>query len=239
MTQNSGWNIGGEGGDSFPFEQIGASVTGTIDSLSEVQQTDLQTGEPKTFSNGQPMMMYRVGLANTNAPRTSPEDNGHRSVYLKGSRASDSRSSLAAVLDAVKAATGGTNLEPGGVLTLTYVGDGEAKGRGFSAPKLYQAQYQRPSMNLGGAPAPQQAPAPQYAPQPVPQQAYQPAPAPAQPMPQYQPPQQPAPQQVQAPAPQYAQAPAPAPAGPPPLTREQLQAMVNAGVDIGAMGYSL
>lgn len=232
MTQNNGWNIGGEGGDSFPFEQIGASVTGTIDSLSEVQQTDLQTGEPKTFSNGQPMMMYRVGLANTNAPRTSPEDNGHRSVYLKGSRASDSRSSLAAVLDAVKAATDGTNLEPGGVLTLTYVGDGEAKGRGFSAPKLYQAQYQRPSMNLGGAPAPQQAPAPQYAPQPVPQQAYQPAPA--QPVPQYQPQQAPAPQYAPAPAPA-----APAPAGPPPLTREQLQAMVNAGVDIGAMGYSL
>ena len=35
----------------------------------------------------------------------------------------------------------GAQLAPGGVLTVTYTGDGERKAIGFNAPKLYTAAY--------------------------------------------------------------------------------------------------
>ena len=215
------WNIGGDGGNSFPFDHIGDTVTGQIVSLQEVQQTDLQTGEPKTFANGQPMMMYRISLATQLRDPANPSDDGHCDIYLKGSRKSETQSSLAAVLDAVRAVTGGTDLEPNATLSLTYIGDGQQAQRGFNPPKLYKANYQRAAMGLGGAPVPQaqqyqQAPAPQYAPAQAvapqyAQPAYQQAPA----------------QQYTPPAPPVQQALA-APAGP---TPEQVAAVRAAGVD--------
>lgn len=220
MTQPNTWDLGGDGGNSFPFDRIGDSVTGTIDSLQQVQQTDLQTGEPKTFANGEPMMMFKVGLAHSNAPRdpNNPADDGSRSIYLKGSRKAGCGSSLAAVLDAVKAATGGSQLEPNATLTLTYVGDGQATQRGFTAPKLYQATYVRPAMNLGAPVAPVAAPVQQYQ-APAPLQQYAPvAQAPAQP---------PAQHYVAPPAPQYQ---ASAPVAPQP-TPEQIAALQAAGID--------
>ncbi len=222
---NNPWDLGGDGGNSFAFEHVGDSVTGQIVSLTEQQQTDLQTGEPKTFSNGQPMLMYRVALATQLRDPGNPADDGRRDIYLKGSRKSGCQSSLAAVLDAVRATTGGTALEPNATLTVTYVGDGPQAQRGFNPPKLYSAQYIRPAMQLGApvAPAPQQYAAPAYQQAPAPQ--YAPAPAPVQ---QY------APQPVAAPV--QATAPA-APAGP---TPEQIAALRAAGVDPASVfpGYT-
>ena len=187
MSMNS-LDLAGDAGNSFAFDHIGASVTGQVTGMEEVQQTDMQSGEPAFWSNGQPKLMYRVDLATQLSE--GPDDDGKRSIYLKGSRKRDSGSSLAAVLEAVRSATGSTTIAVGGTLTLTYSGDGEQTHRGYNPPKLYTAQYVAPSMELDAAqPAPQpvqQAPAPQpqYAPQPAP--APQPAasapaaPAPAQ-----------------------------------------------------------
>lgn len=246
------WDIGGDGGNSFAFDQIGASVTGTIEQMQEVQQTDLDSGEPRTFTSGQPMMMYRLTLRTTQRDATNPMDDGRRDVYLKGSRKAETQSSLAAVLQAVKLATGGTNLQPGATVTLTYIGDGQATSRGKNAPKLYTATYVPPAMNLGGPQqahaAPQQTYQPQAAYQPqvqqgAPQQAYQPQ---AQ-QPAYQPqvqqaayqPQaaQAAPQQAyQAPAQQAPAQQAPVQQAAPaaqqwPWTPEQLAAVRASGVD--------
>ena len=217
------FNLGGDAGNSFSFDYIGAQVTGTVLDLVEQQQTDMQTGEPKTFTNGQPMMMYRVDLQTQERDPNNPMDDGRRSVYLKGSRAPETQSSLAAVLAAVKQATGTANIATGGTLTVQYVGDGQPKQRGFSAPKLYAASYQPPTHSLGeepvrpqqvmAQPSPQQqfaqqqaaqGPAPQWAQAPAQQPAYQVPAAPAQQYPAQQYPVQ------QSPAPQYApQAPAP------------------------------
>ena len=213
------------GSASFPFQNIGDSVTGKILNLEELQQTDLQTGEVKTFTNGQPMMMYRVELQT--GLREGEMDDGVRSVYLKGSKKAESQSSLAAVLQAVLAATGRAALTVGGTLTLTYTGDGVAKGRGFSAPKQYSAQYAAPSVSLD----PQTATAPQT-PAPVPATPATPASpwgnqpaAPASPWGN-----QPA-AAPQAPAPA-----APAPATPSGLTPEQVAALKAAGIDPAALG---
>ena len=208
------------GSASFPFQSIGDSVTGKILNLEELQQTDLQTGEVKTFTNGQPMMMYRVELQT--GLRDGEMDDGVRSVYLKGSKKPESQSSLAAVLQAVLAATGRAALTVGGTLTLTYTGDGVAKGRGFSAPKQYSAQYAAPSVSLDPQPAAApQAPTPAA---PASPWGNQPA-APASPW-----------GNQPATAPQAPTPAAPAPAAPSGLTPEQIAALKAAGIDPATLG---
>jgi hypothetical protein len=215
------WDLGSDGGNSFPFDRIGDQVTGQIESLEELQQTDLQTGEPKVFASGQPMLMYKVTLLTPLRDPADPTDTGARAIYLRGSRKAESQSSLAAVLAAVKATTGGTALEPGGTLTLQYIGDGVATNRGFSAPKLYSATYLRPPVPPA-PPAPVPAPAaPAYQPQAAPA-APAPVPAPA-PVVAYQPSVPPAPPPAALPAPTPAVA-----AGPSP---EQVAAVRAAGID--------
>ena len=231
------WDLGGNAGNSFAFDTVGDTVTGTVLDMAEVQQTDMDTGLPATWDNGQPKMMYRVDLQTQARDPNDPADDGKRSVYLRGSRKPESQSSLAAVLTAVRQATGTANLATGGVLALRYIGDGQPTRRGFNAPKLYAAQYTPPANNLGEAPQPirqeaapmspqqqfaqqqaTQGPAPDWA-QPAPQQPT-PPPAPAQPQwPAQQPaqrsvaPQQPMPQ-PQWPAQQPAQQPVAAPPAP-------------------------
>lgn len=216
-------NLAGNGGNSFRFDHPGATVTGQILDMSEEQQTDLQTGEPKTFSNGQPMLMYRVELLTDERDPGDQFDEGKRSVYLKGSRASESKSSMAAVLDAVKKATGSTNLAAGGILTLTYTGDGVAKNRGFNAPKLYEASYAPPTVDLSGG---EQQVVQQAAPaqQPVVQTA------PVQQAPVIVPP-------AAAPQPAAQQA-APAPAAPQ-ITPEVLAALTAAGTDVASLKQAM
>lgn len=205
------WSLGG-GGDSFPFDHVGDSVTGLVESMEEVQQTDMDTGEPVFWPNGSPKTMFRVQLFDTNArDPQNPGDDGRRSIYLKGSRKPETQSTLAAVLGAVKAATGNNDLQYRARLTVTFVGEKAPDQRGKSATKLYEARYEPPAMNIGEQPAqaPQQQPANGYQPQQAPaQQPYQ-QPAPQQaPMPQYAPQQAPqgypAQQPAQPPAPQQA-----------------------------------
>lgn len=154
-----GFDIGGAEGNAFPFEQPGDTVTGSILTLEEVQQTDMDTGELAFWNNNpaQPKMMYRVTLQTE--LRNDHADDGKRSIYLRGSRKPDTKSSLAAVLTAVRQATGGTSLDPGATLTLTYVGDGVASKRGYNPPKQYQAAYQPAAMDLGGGAPPAAPPA--------------------------------------------------------------------------------
>lgn len=149
-------DLGGTG-TSFPFKHVGDSVTGTIIDLEEVQQTDADTGQPLTWDNGQPRLMYRVDLATD--LRNDEFDDGRRSVYLKGARKAESKSSLAAVLGAVRAAGAGSKLERGGTLTLEYIGDGVPRKAAHNPPKQYSAKYARPNVavDLGGPAAPQAA----------------------------------------------------------------------------------
>lgn len=161
------FDLGG-GGNSFAFETIGDSVTGKITSITELQQTDMDSGQPAVWENGQPKMMVAVELATTLHDPTNPADDGKRTVYLKGSRKPETKSSLAAVLVAVRTASGATTLNVGGTLSLTYSGDGVPSRRGYNAPKQYDATYvapAAPSVDLGGGSGvPAQQPAQQPAP---------------------------------------------------------------------------
>lgn len=144
--------LGGEGGNAFAFDTIGAQVAGQIIDLEEVQQTDLDSGQPSFWPDGKPKMMYRVTLATQLRDPADTADDGHRTIYLRGSVKAESQSSLAAVIGAVRQATGGQDLRVGGTLTLQYIADGQASQRGFNPPKKYAATYQAPAVTLGGTP---------------------------------------------------------------------------------------
>lgn len=163
-----GFDLGGSGGSSFSFgkqgAQPGASVTGTILDMKEVQSTHYDgpdVGKPEFWPNGDPKMQYKVTLQTELRDPANPADDGTRNVYLDGRRRPNdngTKSKLCAVLDAVRAVTGGTQLQRGGRLTLQWV-----SGMGFSGdPRNYVAQYVAPAIDLAGPPA--VAPAPVVAP---------------------------------------------------------------------------
>lgn len=133
----------GGGGKSAKFDTPGTTITGTITSPPQVrQQTDMETGKPLTWDNGDPRLQLVVQLQ-TNE-HDDNDDDGTRNLYVKGSRDPASGSLHAAVAIAVQAA-GAKGLEPGGTLSVKYVGDGVAKTRGFNPPKRYVAKYTPPA----------------------------------------------------------------------------------------------
>jgi hypothetical protein len=141
-------DLGGSSSASFQFNNIGDSVSGKIIALDEVQQTDLDTGLPAVWPDGKPKMMIRVVLSTD--LRDGPDDSGERTLYLRGSKKPESRSSLSAVIQAAIKATGKSAIDVGGWLSLAYTGDGEKTRAAYSAPKQYAAQYKAPSVDLAG-----------------------------------------------------------------------------------------
>lgn len=176
-----GYDLGGSGGTSFPFDKIGDTVTGTIVDVEERQQTDIDTGQPAFWPDGKPKLQHMVTLQTDLAD--DADDDGLRTVYLRGSRKPESKSTLAAVIGAVKATTGGTALDKGGTLTLRFVGEVPPTQRGRNPAKQYDATYRPPSVSLDGAPQPGPSPQPPlpYPPQTGPQQPAAPTYAPPQP----------------------------------------------------------
>lgn len=174
------FDLGGSG-NSFPFDAIGDTVTGTIIAIEQQQQTDMESGLPAVWDNGAPKLMVKVELQTQLRDPADPSDDGKRSVYLKGSRKPESMSSMAAVLGAVRAASGATTLQQGGTLTLTFAGEGVPSRRGYSAPKHYTATYvpaPPAQVDLSGAQPASAAPPAAQAPTPAPAPVQQ-APAPA------------------------------------------------------------
>lgn len=158
--------MGGGGARSFPFEQPGATVTGTITKLPEKkQQTDVNTGAPRVFANsGEPMWVYILEIQTQLHDPSDPQDDGLRSLWLKGGKwdaTNGMGASLRAVQEAIK--TSGAKLPAiGGELTLQFAGYGPGE-RGKNPPKYYRARYVPPA--AGGfmsaeIPAPQQSYAP-------------------------------------------------------------------------------
>lgn len=164
----------GGGGASAKFETIGDSITGIITGQEVRQQTDIATGDPLVWANGDPRMQLIVTLQTT--LRDDDDDDGLRNLYVKGSKKAGSKSLHDAVASAVRQA-GAKGLEDGATLTVTYVGDEPSQTRGFNPRKLYTATYKAPDKAatsgayLGTAPAPQPATPVAAAPSVTPEQA--------------------------------------------------------------------
>lgn len=131
----------GGGNASAKFEEIGESITGQVISTEVRQQTDLATGNPLTWDNGDARMQLVVTLAT--ALKDDADDDGKRSIYIKGSKKAGSQSLHDAVAQAVRAA-GAKGLESDGTLTVTFTGEEPSQTRGFNPRKLYSASYAKP-----------------------------------------------------------------------------------------------
>lgn len=135
MTSANDFLMSGGGAKAAKFPAPGTTVTGAIVREPEVvQQTEFGTGRPLFWDDGKPRNQLVVQIQ-TEA-RDDADDDGVRAIYIKG------KSLTGAVREAVKTA-GAPGLELGGVLSVTYTGDGKAE-RGMP-PKLYTSQYRRPT----------------------------------------------------------------------------------------------
>jgi hypothetical protein len=124
----------GGGVPSAKFPTIGHTVSGRITERPTVeQQRNYEDDKPKFWDDGKPMMQLVVTFATSERDPENPEDDGTRRLYVKGYMKN-------AVASAVRAA-GARGLEVGGILSITYSGDGEKKNPKFNAPKLFTAQY--------------------------------------------------------------------------------------------------
>jgi hypothetical protein len=171
VTKDANDILMGSGAPAAKFDQVGAILSGTVLAEPEAtQQTDFRTKVAETWKDGSPKMQVLVRLATTLRDPERADDDGERTLYIKGKHLTD------AIRQAVRA-SGANGIHPGGTLTVQYVADGPAEV-GLNPPKLYAASYVAPAVSFNGvsSPAQQQIPAqPTYV---APQPAYV-APAPA------------------------------------------------------------
>lgn len=152
------------------FDVIGATITGEVISPArERQQTKFGTQEPDYWPNGDPKMQILVDLR-TNL-REDANDDGERTLYVA------SKNMKKAISDAIRSA-GATDILPGGVLTVQYVGNDANSKNPANPAKMYAASYTAPSSAFAAPAAQQFVPAAQPAQVPAtPTSAPQAAPA--------------------------------------------------------------
>lgn len=161
--------LSGGGGRSAKFDTIGTSITGTIlpspsgDAGEVRQQTEIGTGKPLTWDNGDPKNQLVIKLQTT--LREDADDDGVRMLYVKGSKDPGSKSLTAALTGALQNAK--AKLAVGGTLTVTYTGNGTPSTTGFTPPKQYQATYAAPSEAFLAPEQPQEAATTVAAPAPI------------------------------------------------------------------------
>lgn len=167
MSQDPNDILMGSGSPALKFDAVGAVHTGTVaGEPTASQQTDFRTKVPETWPDGAPKMQVLVQLQTALRDPQKPEDDGTRTLYIKGKELTN------AVRQAVRQ-SGANGIHTGGTLTVQYVADGPAQP-GMSPPKLYAAQYQPPAVSFAGVTPPTaQQPVQQVVPQhtaPAPQQ---------------------------------------------------------------------
>lgn len=150
----------GGGVPSASFLAIGDQVEGIISEPPTLsQQKSIDTGLPKTWEDGNPMMQLVVTLQTDQRSEEIDDDDGRRRIYVKFNLKN-------AVADAVRKA-GAKSLEVGGRLKVQYVRNGEQTKKGFSPPKLYQASYVPPAAGFLAEPERAEPPQQHISPAPI------------------------------------------------------------------------
>lgn len=130
--------MGGGGAPTATFKDapIGRKYVGKIIASDVTQQTDMKSGEPMFWKDGNPRMQAVITIQTDERNLDIEDDDGQRRLFVKGEMQK-------AVRDAVREA-GASGLELGGLLAVMYIGDGTPPSAGMNAPKLYKAQYKSP-----------------------------------------------------------------------------------------------
>jgi hypothetical protein len=128
-----------ESSPSAKFTNIGDSHAGRITALEERAQTDITTGEPRTFKDGSPRMQWVISI--------QKHDGEVVALYARGGRfkaaTGTGDSMLTAIGLAVRAANA-SGVDIGGELAVAFTGLGEALP-GKNPAKLFTAQYKPPA----------------------------------------------------------------------------------------------
>lgn len=131
------------GAKSFQFESIGDVVEGEIVEMVKRQQTSLSTNEKLFWDDGSPRMMLVVTLQTDLG--NGDDDNGERTVYVRGGRFEVAKGRGSSMKDAIAEALRQEGLRApriGDKLAVSYTGEGKGK-KGYTPPKLYTAGYQK------------------------------------------------------------------------------------------------
>jgi hypothetical protein len=128
-------------GDSAPalsFPDVGTTYEGQIIQTAMRQATDITTGKPKFWDNGDPVMQAVITLDTELRDAESDHDDGVRRLFV------GSLNMKLAIAKAMKD-VGARSLQAGGTLKVRYTGNGEASKKGFNPPKEYIARYTPPA----------------------------------------------------------------------------------------------
>jgi hypothetical protein len=71
------------GAKSAKFENPGDTIAGVVTDITVRQATEYGTGAPQTFQNGDPKEQIVVTIKSDGEPEDA-DDDGHRSIYIKG-----------------------------------------------------------------------------------------------------------------------------------------------------------
>ena len=137
------------GAPAAKFPTIGTTVKGTVLKAEVTQQTDFDSGEPKFWDDGKPMLQIVLTIQTDERDPDIVNDEGERRLFIKGQMLQAFRTALRAV--------GARDITPGDMIAVQYVGDGEAKRRGLRPPKQYAVQVKKGSPTadlLGGQDTP-------------------------------------------------------------------------------------
>ena len=152
MNQEANDFLFAGGARAAKFESIGDTVEGTITDADVTQQTDMETGTPLTWPDGNKKMQLVVTLQTDE--KADPDDDGLRRLFAKGGKYEAEQgtgSSLKdAIADAVRKA-GCRELLQGGRLKVGHTGLGKRTNRGYSPPKLFRATYEAPVKSVAAA----------------------------------------------------------------------------------------
>lgn len=137
------------GAKAFPFDKQGDIVTGEIIDAQKKQQTGMEDGKPQFWDDGNPKMMVVVTLQTS--LRENDDDDGKRTVYLRGGnpQVADGKgtSTLRAVQEAIKKSGSKNGIELGATLSLAWTGNAPKKG-GLNPAKLYSAAFKPATQNI-------------------------------------------------------------------------------------------
>lgn len=124
----------GSGGRTAKFHEVGAKVSGYVQTTEVRQQTDFDTNAPLFWDDGKPRMELVITIETDE--RDDDDDDGIRKLYVKGQMQQ-------AIADAVRKA-GQRGLAIGGRLAVKFNDEEPPTKKGRSPKKLYVARYEAP-----------------------------------------------------------------------------------------------
>lgn len=136
MTTDANGLLMGTGGRSAKFEKEGAVVVGLVMRMETRQRTEIGSGKPLTWPDGNPQMQLVVTLETET--REDDDDDGLRNLYIAIPSAMQK-----AVADAIRR-SGERGLANGGKLGVKFTKTDAPKQRGFNGQKQYTAKYEPP-----------------------------------------------------------------------------------------------